>query len=59
YNRTDKLAFMAGEMASSDIRDYPSKIQKAVDSGVGYYLVSFQRTEDIKQFADEVIPSFK
>ncbi|MFX0028583.1 MAG: LLM class flavin-dependent oxidoreductase, partial [Candidatus Hermodarchaeota archaeon] len=25
YNRTDKLAFMAGEMASSDIRDYPSK----------------------------------
>ena len=59
HNRTDKLVFMVGEMAPSDIRDYPPKVQKATDSGAGYFLASFQRTDTIKRFAKEVIPSFK
>lgn len=59
YNRTDKLAFMVGEMASSDMKDYPLKVQNAADSGAAYYLASLRRIEDIKKFAKEIIPSFK
>jgi len=63
HNRTDKLSFMEGNMGPSDIKEYPSKIEQAVNSGAGYYLVSFQRTpnitETIKKFAEEILPSFR
>jgi len=63
HNRTEKLSFMAGNMGPSDIGEYPTKVEQAVNSGAGYFLVSFQRspniTETIKKFAEEIIPSFR
>ena len=63
YNRMDKLEFMAGEMMPTDIGEYLTKVEKAVDSGAGYFLASFQRTtkfsETVKKFAEEIIPSFR
>jgi alkanesulfonate monooxygenase SsuD/methylene tetrahydromethanopterin reductase-like flavin-dependent oxidoreductase (luciferase family) len=63
HKRTDKLAFMAGDMVPSDIGEYLKKVEKAVDSGANYFLASFPRTEKIsrtiKKFAEEIIPSFK
>lgn len=63
HNRTDKLIFMAGTMGPTDIEEFPTKIEQAVDSGAGYFLASFQRTpkigETINKFAKEIIPSFK
>ena len=63
HNRTDKLVFMAGEMMPTDITGYPAKVEKAVDSGAGYFLASFQRstklTDTVKKFAEEIIPSFR
>jgi alkanesulfonate monooxygenase SsuD/methylene tetrahydromethanopterin reductase-like flavin-dependent oxidoreductase (luciferase family) len=63
HNRTDKLEFMAGEMMPTDIGEYFTKVEKAVDSGAGYFLASFQRTtkltETVKKFAEEIIPSFR
>ena len=63
HNRTQELEFMAGNMGPSDIGEYPTKVEQAVNSGAGYFLVSFQRspniTETIKKFAEEIIPSFR
>ena len=63
HNRTDKIAFMAGEMGPSDIGEYLTKVEKAVGDGAGYFLASFQRTtnltDTIKKFATEIIPSFR
>ena len=63
HNRSDKIIFMAGEMAPSDIEEYLTKVEKAADSGAGYFLASFQRTkkltDTIKRFAEEIIPSFR
>lgn len=63
HNRVDKVAFMAGEMMPTDIGEYLTKVEKAVDSGAGYFLTSFQRTtkltDTVKKFAEEIIPSFK
>lgn len=63
HNRTDKIVFMAGEMGPSGIEEYPTKVEKAADSGVGYFLASFQRssklTDTIKRFAEEIIPSYR
>lgn len=62
HNRADKVAFMGGEMMPTDIGEYPTKVEQAADSGAGYFLVSFPRTSNltdtIKQFAEEIIPSF-
>jgi alkanesulfonate monooxygenase SsuD/methylene tetrahydromethanopterin reductase-like flavin-dependent oxidoreductase (luciferase family) len=63
HNRTQELEFMAGNMGPSDIGEYPTKVEQAVNSGAGYFLASFQRspniTETIKKFAEEIIPSFR
>ena len=63
HNRTDKVAFMAGEMGPSDIGEYLTKVEKAADSGSGYFLASFPRNDGtktiIKTFAEEIIPSFR
>jgi alkanesulfonate monooxygenase SsuD/methylene tetrahydromethanopterin reductase-like flavin-dependent oxidoreductase (luciferase family) len=63
HNRTQELEFMAGNMGPTDIGDYPTKIEEAVNSGAGYFLVSFQRTpnitDTIQKFAEEIIPSFR
>ncbi len=63
HNRTDKVAFMAGEMGPADIEEYLTKVEKAADSGAGYFLASFQRNDGtktiIKTFAEEIIPSFR
>ncbi|MBY8991348.1 MAG: LLM class flavin-dependent oxidoreductase [Candidatus Lokiarchaeota archaeon] len=63
HNRVDKVAFMAGEMMPTDIGEYLTKVEKAVDSGAGYFLASFQRTtkltDTVKKFAEEIIPSFR
>ena len=63
HNRTEKLSFMAGNMGPSDLGEYPTKVEQAVNSGAGYFLASFQRTpkitDTIKKFAEEIIPSFR
>jgi alkanesulfonate monooxygenase SsuD/methylene tetrahydromethanopterin reductase-like flavin-dependent oxidoreductase (luciferase family) len=63
HNRTQELEFMAGNMGPTDIGEYPTKIEEAVNSGAGYFLVSFQRTpnitDTIQKFAEEIIPSFR
>ena len=63
HNRTNKIAFMAGEMGPSDIGEYLTKVEQAVGDGAGYFLASFQRTtnltDTIKKFASEIIPSFR
>ncbi|MBY8985749.1 MAG: LLM class flavin-dependent oxidoreductase, partial [Candidatus Lokiarchaeota archaeon] len=63
HNRTNKIAFMAGEMGPSDIGEYLTKVEQAVGDGAGYFLASFQRTtnltDTIKKFATEIIPSFR
>jgi len=63
HNRTEKLIFMEGSMGPTDVEDFPTKVEQAVDSGAGYFLASFQRTpeivETLKKFAQEIIPSFK
>ncbi|MFW9874260.1 MAG: LLM class flavin-dependent oxidoreductase [Candidatus Thorarchaeota archaeon] len=62
HKRTDKLAFMVGEMRPINIEEYLTKVEKAADSDASYFLASFQRTsnlrDDIKTFAEEIIPSF-
>ena len=62
-NRTEKLSFMVGNMGPSDIGEYPTKVEQAVNSGAGYFLASFQRTtkltDTIKKFAQDIIPSFR
>ena len=63
HNRSDEVTFMGGEMGPTEIGEYKIKVEKAVDSGAGYFLASFQRTtkltDTIKKFAEEIIPSFK
>ncbi len=63
HNRVDEVSFMAGEMRPPDVEEYRTKVEQAVDSGAGYFLASFQRgtkmTDTIKQFAEEIIPSFR
>ena len=63
HNRTEELEFMVGEMGPSDIGEYPTKVEQAVNSDAGYFLASFQRslkmTDTIKKFAEEIIPSFR
>ncbi|MFW9822168.1 MAG: LLM class flavin-dependent oxidoreductase [Candidatus Thorarchaeota archaeon] len=62
HNRIDKLIFMEGSMGPAEIEQYPPKIEEAIKSGAGYYLVSFQRNPEIidtiKKFAEEIMPSF-
>jgi alkanesulfonate monooxygenase SsuD/methylene tetrahydromethanopterin reductase-like flavin-dependent oxidoreductase (luciferase family) len=63
HNRTDKVSFMVGEMRPTDIGEYLTKVEQAVDSGAGYFLASFQRTtkltDTIKKFSQDIIPSFR
>ncbi len=63
HNRTDKVSFMVGEMRPTDIGEYLTKVEQAVESGAGYFLASFQRTkkmtDTIKKFAEDIIPSFR
>jgi len=63
HNRTDKIAFMAGEMGPTVIEDYHTTVEKAADSGAEFFLASFQRTTNItntiRKFAEEIIPSFR
>ncbi|MHA2007750.1 MAG: LLM class flavin-dependent oxidoreductase [Promethearchaeota archaeon] len=63
HNRTDEVSFMVGEMRPLDIGEYAAKVEKAADSGAGYFLASFQRTPEltdtIKKFAEEIIPSYR
>ncbi|MFX1344075.1 MAG: LLM class flavin-dependent oxidoreductase [Promethearchaeota archaeon] len=62
HNRTDEIAFMAGEMRPIAIEEYLTKVEKAVESDAGYFLASFPRTvnitETVKKFAENIISSF-
>ncbi|MFW9942581.1 MAG: LLM class flavin-dependent oxidoreductase [Candidatus Thorarchaeota archaeon] len=62
HNRTDEIAFMAGEIRPIAIEEYLTKVEKAVDSDTGYFLASFPRTvkiaETVKKFAENIISSF-
>lgn len=63
YKRTDKMKFMGGSMEPTEVENYPPKIEQAINSGVDYFLISFQRTPEVtdtlKKFAEEIIPSFR
>jgi len=64
-NRTDKIAFMVGEMSrvSYDQKEYFRRVEEAIEVGASYFQTSFPRNESlinsVRRFAGEIIPSFK
>jgi alkanesulfonate monooxygenase SsuD/methylene tetrahydromethanopterin reductase-like flavin-dependent oxidoreductase (luciferase family) len=63
--RTNQLAFMMGGLGSResfDLDELTKKIETSVKLGAKYYLTSFPRNtifDSMKQFAEEILPSFK
>jgi alkanesulfonate monooxygenase SsuD/methylene tetrahydromethanopterin reductase-like flavin-dependent oxidoreductase (luciferase family) len=64
-NRTDKIAFMIGELSriSYDQKEYFRRVEEAIEVGASYFQASFPRNEllinSVRRFAGEIIPSFK
>lgn len=64
-NRTDKIAFMVGEMSRVpyDQKEYIRRVEEALEVGASYFQTSFPRNEllinSVRRFAREIIPSFK
>lgn len=66
FNRTDKIAFMAGSMGSRgsyDLKRYSERVDAAVELGASFFLTSFPRTdtfiESMRRFSKDVMPSYR
>jgi len=64
-SRTDKLAFMTGDMGAMgpyDSKSASERIEAALESGAKYYTTAFPRDslkESMRRFAEEVMPSYR